>query len=144
VRSVSAARQYASVWRIEISTQNAMLATAARGIPSCADGPAASVLSMACAGAACFPPHQNGYVARQPPFGFALWWAVRAAPLSSRMLDEGAGVRSSKRGERQNLAQQTQPACKKAAEKEGEKEIGKEAGEVADEVAGGLWGRMPA
>jgi len=49
----------------------------------------------------------------------------RGRPLGQEEMERG----------RQNLAQQTQPACEKAAEKEGEKETEKEAGEVAVEVA---------
>jgi hypothetical protein len=49
----------------------------------------------------------------------------RGRPLGQEEMERG----------RQNLAQQTQPACEKAAEKEGEKEAEKEVGEVADEVA---------
>jgi hypothetical protein len=35
---------------------------------------------------------------------------------------------------RQNLAQQTQPACEKAAKKEGAKKAEKDAGEVTNEL----------
>jgi hypothetical protein len=50
-----------------------------------------------------------------------------ARPLGQEEMERG----------RQNLAQQTQPACEKDAEKESEKQAEKAAGEVGDEVAGG-------